>query len=999
MKKTLFCLVALAATICAQASQHPLRPLPSSVGGSSDFATSLNGKWMVDPTPAANFADRGYKAAQWFDVEVPGELAMQGIAIEHDKPVVYQRRFTLPSNYSGRRIIVRFDGVYSTARLYVNGKFVRSHSGGFTRWESDITDIVRTGGAENTITLEVIDPLDEISYGSGYAHHPVGGILRDVTIYSLPVTHLEDLKIETQFAGGDFSRSVLAVDMDVKSKSAAQVRLSLTDPSGRKVINGKLLDVAKGGEKLVGRFDIASPQLWDAEHPRLYTLNVELLERGRVVSSTKREVGFRDIRIDGDRMLVNGMPVKLRGACRHDMHPTLGRTTTREMDSLDVVLFKRSNMNYVRTSHYPPTERFMEFCDRMGLYVECETALCFVDTHRQQNYAPAATQDDTTYTDRYMSQLSEMVATHRNHPSVLFWSVGNECKWGGNFQKSYDWIKSADTLRPAIFSYPGTVPADVKTYDILSMHYPAVHGNMNQWGSVTTNFGGAKWPAVFDEWAHVPCYTYQTLRDDPGIREFWGRSLDMMWSRLFESRGGLGGAIWGYMDETFMLPTPRFGEAWWRLFSRTAKPMEYSDRSVGYGEWGIVDVWRREKPEFWGTKKAYSPVRLDARHITEWVAAEPLHVGLHNRFDHTNMNEIDIYTIYKGVRTALPSVDLAPHAKGLLSIPAGGYVAGDSLNVEFCDKAGNQIDIYTLTFGPSTIAAAPLKTNGKIEIQKRDGMTVIVGDGFEVPFSDLTGLISRATVGGREVITSGPTLNLDVNFNHLTGAEVRSKAANMIVNDSLWRKESIQFTPKGDRVDVALSGSYGPIGIDYTISVYADGRLEFGYVTNGEPNGWLREAGLRFVMPQSSDRIAWDREGYWSYYPEGNFGAQSGTAPLYSSYVPAYGAQPKQSWEMDTHNYYYFGDPGADTQRPLTQIAKAMKENIYRYTIEQDGGGAVTILSPAATLGCRLAKTPAGVLTLNVNNRWDYPEIAWGDYCREIPASPCHGVIKMQLSK
>lgn len=103
-------------------------------------------------------------------------------------------------------------------------------------------------------------------------------------------------------------------------------------------------------------------------------------------------------------MLVNGHPVKLRGACRHDIHPTLGRTTTAELDSLDVILFKQSNMNFVRTSHYPPTERFLEFCDRYGIYVESETAVCFVDTYRQKNYAPGKSQDDSTYTRRYLDQ-------------------------------------------------------------------------------------------------------------------------------------------------------------------------------------------------------------------------------------------------------------------------------------------------------------------------------------------------------------------------------------------------------------------------------------------------------------------------------------------------------------------------------------------------------------------------------------------------------------------
>ena len=239
-------------------------------------------------------------------------------------------------------------------------------------------------------------------------------------------------------------------------------------------------------------------------------------------------MGFREVEVSGNRMLVNGQPVKLRGACRHDLHPTLGRVATPETDSLDAVLFKEANMNFVRTSHYPPTERFVEFCDRYGIYVECETAVCFVNTHRQKNYAPGATQDNPDYAGWYKSQCAEMVHSMRSHPSVLFWSIGNESTYGSNFQLCYDYVKRTDTTRPVIFSYPGSTPREKKIYDIISMHYQDVYGNLDQWGISTRNFQTPGKPVIFDEWAHPACYTYATLQTDPNIREFWGKSLDMI---------------------------------------------------------------------------------------------------------------------------------------------------------------------------------------------------------------------------------------------------------------------------------------------------------------------------------------------------------------------------------------------------------------------------------------------------------------------------------------
>ena len=203
-------------------------------------------------------------------------------------------------------------------------------------------------------------------------------------------------------------------------------------------------------------------------------------------------------------------------------------------------------MNFVRTSHYPPSERFLEFCNRYGIYVESETAVCFVDTYRQKNYAPGNTQSDSAYTDRYLGQCQEMVKAFRSHPSVLFWSIGNESVYGTNFQLCWDWVKATDTTRPVIFSYPGSaVEKKAKIFDILSMHYQNVYGNINQWGMSTRNFQGHGIPALYDEWAHPACYTYATLQTDPNIREFWGKSIDMMWDGLYNAPGGLGGAYLG----------------------------------------------------------------------------------------------------------------------------------------------------------------------------------------------------------------------------------------------------------------------------------------------------------------------------------------------------------------------------------------------------------------------------------------------------------------------
>ena len=964
-------------------------PVLQELAGVETPAVLLSGTWQFRYSPDS----------KWDKIQVPGEPAMQGYAIEHDKPFTYRKSFTVPADYAGKHTILRFDGVYSYARLFVNDTFVREHHGGFTRWDTDITPFVRPG-QKNEIRLEVTDRLDDISYASGYAHHPIGGILRDVTLFVLPETCLYDFYAETHLDAA-YEDAVLKIGYSSPVAGGAEVAYTLTDPSGRRYpLAQSRFPLEEGGN--MNELPVKNPLKWDAEHPNLYTLTITLSKDGKEIGRFDCRIGFRDVKIEKDRMLVNGMPVKLRGACRHDIHPTLGRTTTAELDSLDVILFKRSNMNFVRTSHYPPTERFLEYCDRYGIYVESETAVCFVDTYRQKNYAPGKTQDSAEFTPRYLSQCREMVKSFRSHPSILFWSIGNESVYGTNFQQCWDWVKATDKTRPVIFSYPGSVGEKEPVYDILSMHYQDVNGNLNQWNRSTHGFQGEGIPALFDEWAHPACYTYATLQEDPNIREFWGHSIERMWSGLFDAPGGLGGAIWGYVDETFMLPEPKVGTAFWKEFARTAKPEDYQGKCVGYGEWGIVDVWRREKPEFWATKKAYSPVRLMTTEVASFLSGQRLLLPLYNRFDHTDLDEIKIRYTYKGVEKELPAPSIAPHQKGLLVIPAEAWEEGELLSICFYTATGELLDAEQVSLGSdyhvrlADSEASPV--NGVLLVEETAGMMTIKGDGFEIPFSKETGLICNATSKGQVIIEKGPFLHLDINLNHLTGAEVRKSARKFLTSDSDWKKQSLTYTRKEGAVEVALSGFYQDVQTDILIRISPAGEMNVSYVVAGQPNGYLRETGLSFYLPERLDYLQWERKGMWSCYPEGAFAGNTGETSLYNPKQVRYGENPAQPWSADTHNYYYWADAGANCDRPLTQMAKGMKENIYRYTLSATGGGAgLTVCSPDASLACRTSKRGDGQLMLYINNRWDYPEIAWGNYCKTLEAVPCYGEMKIRF--
>jgi len=958
--------------------------LPSKVEGVSRPSILLNGTWQFKYS----------STNEWTTIVVPGEVAMQGYAIKHDTPFFYKKTFVVPKDYNGKRIILRFDGVYSKARLSVNGKFIREHNGGFTRWDTDVTQYIKAG-KKNEVELEVVDPIDEISYASGYAHHPIGGILRDVMLFVLPENYLYDVSINTHL--DTLYRDAKLELSFLPSKRITDIRVNLVAPDGKNVVLLNPRFSADNTQKCTWMIPVSQPLKWDAEHPNLYKLTVAVYNKGKESYRFAREIGFREVKIVGNRMFVNGKQVKLRGACRHDISPDLGRSTTAALDSVDVRLFKEANMNFVRTSHYPPSEHFLNYCDKYGVYVESESAVCFVTTHRQKNYAPGNTQSNPNYTSRYLSQFQEMVKNNRLHPSVLFWSIGNESEYGSNFQACYDWLNQGDTTRSTIFSYPGSDGNKDKIYKILSMHYPGVDGNMTQWNMRTENFQGEGIPALFDEWAHPACYTFETLRRDPNIREFWGKSIDLMWNGVYQSPGALGGAIWGFVDDIFELPKPKLGTAFWKEFAHTQKPWEFQGECVGYGEWGIVDIWRRKKPEFWATKKAYSPVRISIDKITNFFAGSRLTIPVSNRFDNTNLSEIRAFYSHNGIKKEIQLPALNPHENGIIIIPADNWKDGQQILFEFYDAKNGLINSDCVTLGNENIKYPEALKESKLSVNESNGFITVKGDNFEIPFSKETGLIENAKADGKILIEKGPFLNLFVSYNNRTNPELRKNADTYLSSDSDWVKTSFSYQQKSDGIYVKLTGTYKNILVDYLIKVMSNGMINVDFNAENAPNGYCRESGICFKISKEFEGLKWNRKAYWNIYPENSFADREGSALLYNSKQTAYGVKPVQDWQDDTHDYYYWSDAGANCMKPLTQKAKGMKENIYFYTLSDKENHQLSVISTEASIACRLNKLANEQLILFANSSWDYPEIGWGNYAKMIDSVPCYGNIMLMI--
>ncbi len=949
------------------------------VEGVSNPIINLNGGWKINTNPSVEFWEMDILNEEWNDIQVPGECMMQGYLIKHDIPFVYKKRIDVPTDFLNKTIFLQFDGVYSYARVWINGNYVRDHSGGFTRWECDITQYA-TPGESAMLTVEVTDKADEISYASGYAKHQIGGILRDVNLIALPSNYLHDITINTDF-DEDFENASLLVSGKTRMLSDdAKISFELFDPSNKKVHIENTSIQLTNEQSFQIQNTINKPEKWDAEHPKLYQLQISFTEKDKLVWQKIYKIGFREINLVGNKLHINGKEVKLRGACRHDIHPLLGRVSTPDYELKDVQLAKEANFNFIRTSHYPPTEHFLQLCDEYGLYVEDETAVCFVGSHRIEEYFPGASENDNDYTQAYLSQLTEMINNHKNHPSIIIWSIGNENSFGTNFKKSYDWVKENDPSRPIIFSYPGNVPDSIQCYDILSMHYPGIDGNLDQIGKVTEGFGYSKMPVIFDEWAHVACYNNFTVKEDPNIRNFWGRSLDTMWQKTFEADGGLGGAIWGMIDETFMLPDtlPGFNE-WWGKIDKNVIPAEYSGNTIGYGEWGIIDTWRRKKPEFWNTKKAYSPVKLLNTEIENYKPGIPVSIPLYNRFDHTNINELTIRGTYQGKEITLLAPNIEPHNKGELTIPIKKWDPKEKIYVEFFDVNNKLTDKYALSQASEMKAMKVPELSEKIQIEEDEkSLTVICENNTLIHFDKESGLIDQIQNPSGTYTFVGPSINL-----RTRGKSVIYSYHEIKEYCSEWILKSFDYYKTETQASFSIAGEYDDtIPVKFNLDILSNGEISIDYLIQNIPKEFIREIGVRFELENNIDSLSWERNPYWSSYPEKHLSASTGTTPLYTSIQKIYRTEPTKEWNQDVKSFYYNGIKDERIHEQLTFSAKSTKENLKTYSLHNNGQEIISLISNG-NLNGRLSKT-SNKLTLFASNLMDYVDLSWGNYQRNI---------------
>ena len=391
-----------------------------------------------------------YDDSKWVDFPVPGLFEINGYGdktyknmgyawcttFENNPPYIgetnnytgsYRRTFDLPADWKGQEVFFHVGSATSNLFLWVNGRYVGYSEDAKVAAEFNITKYLKPG--RNLIAMQVMRWCDG-SYLEDQDFWRFTGIAREVYLYATPKVHIQDITIGQNYADG---KGLLDVDVKVAG-GKADVEATLYDAEGNKVTEGL-------------KATVENVKPWTAETPYLYMLELQLKQGDKVLEVVRKQVGFRHIEIRGGQLLVNGQPILIKGADRHELDPDGGYVVSVERMIQDIRIMKQLNINAVRTCHYPDDPRWYDLCDEYGIYLTAESNL---ESHGM-GYKEKTLAKNEAFAKMHIERQEGNVITYKNHPSIIVWSLGNEAGYGPNFERAYDWVKAYDKTRPCQF--------------------------------------------------------------------------------------------------------------------------------------------------------------------------------------------------------------------------------------------------------------------------------------------------------------------------------------------------------------------------------------------------------------------------------------------------------------------------------------------------------------------------------------------------------------------
>ncbi|MHA1680160.1 MAG: glycoside hydrolase family 2 TIM barrel-domain containing protein [Promethearchaeota archaeon] len=644
---------------CSSIPYHDVESALKFDGNQSRYFKSLDGdwkfKWVKRPKdrPMA-FYRADFDDASWDVIPVPSNWQLHGYGIpiytnflypksvktsfipridKNYNPVgSYRTEFDLPREWleSGMQVFLHFGGVKSAFYVWVNGNDVGYSQGSMTPAEFNITRFLEDG--KNRIAVEVYRWSDG-SYLEDQDMWRFSGIYREVFLYASPAMHVEDYFIwnsfDEQYCDATFNAELKLCNNSPQDGRPFRVKISIMDEDGRPVGNDAELvasgSVAASSTKII-KFShhVKKPRQWTAETPYLYNVVIELEDgAGATVEVHACKYGFRVVEIKHAQVLVNGKRIIFRGVNRHEHDPDHGRAVPLEIMVKDIVLMKQSNINAVRTSHYPNDTRFYDLCDKYGLYVLDE---CNVESHGLRNRIPTGRKN---WTAACIDRMVRMVARDKNHPSIIMWSLGNEAGNGKNFERMKEAALERDPTRP--IHYEGDY--ELNESDVFSTMYSSPEGleKSGQFKKVRTGLFKIVKPRQYRDKPRMLCEYAHAMGNSVGnLQEYW----DVI--EKFDNMAG--GFIWDWVDQGLRKVDPVTGKEYW------AYGGDFGDKPNSHNFCcnGLVLPDRVPNPGLFEVKKVYQPVKV---HVVNIETGE---FEVENKFFHASLSPFSCEWIIEG---------------------------------------------------------------------------------------------------------------------------------------------------------------------------------------------------------------------------------------------------------------------------------------------------------------------------------------------------------------
>lgn len=846
---------------------------------SLNFMT-LNGLWKfnwvrnADQRPMdffrADFNDKG-----WDDLKVPGVWELNGYGdplyvntgyawrnqfkndpprfpIENNHVGSYRKEIVIPAGWNGKEIFAHFGSVTSNMYLWVNGKYVGYSEDSKLEAEFNLTSYLKPG--KNLIAFQVFRWCDG-TYLEDQDFFRFSGVGRDCYLYARNKQYIQDIRVtpdlDAQYKDG-------SLNIALQLKGSGMVDLELKDAKGNSVATTQ----AKGSGKLSADMQVVNPAKWSAEAPNLYSLTATLKNGNKVLEVIPLKVGFRKIEMKNAQILINGQPVLFKGANRHELDPDGGYVISRERMIQDIQIMKQFNLNAVRTCHYPDNNLWYELCDEYGLYVVAEAN---IESHGM-GYGEKTLAKNPLYAKAHLERNQRNVQRSYNHPSVIFWSLGNEAGFGPNFLACFDWIRSEDKMRPV--QYEQDYKAEYT--DVYCPMYQSYQGNIKYLEN------NPRVPLIQCEYAHA------MGNSQGGFKEYW----DII--RKYPSYQG--GFIWDFVDQSIRWKNKDGIEIYG--YGGDFNPYDASDQN--FCDNGLISPDRVPNPHMYEVGHIYQSI---------WTTPANLNNGEVNVYNENFFRDLSGYYMEwqlladgevaqtgaindlkvapqqtARVKLDIQTSDICKCKELLLNVayklkkeemllPAGYVVAKNQMTIRPFETPDLELKNVVETNIP--VVAPVTKENDR-------NYLIVEGEQFVLNFSKWSGFLTKYQVNGKELINDGGQLTP----NFWRAPTDNDFGANLQNKYRVWLNPEMKLTSLKNRIEnnmVVVEAEYdmptvsAKLALNYVIN--NKGAVKVTQKMTASASAEMPDMfrfGMKVQMPQEFDKIDYYGRGPIENYSDRN---------------------------------------------------------------------------------------------------------------------------------